>query len=138
MAKERPVKKKFDVDEVIQQQVIGLDAAIEAIDRRLAPFQNLINKRNQLLAARRALLNEGRMTGGTGTRVTLDEVYHFFQEDPGATTSQAAEKFGVALSTISSHIYRNKERFIKKGNGYYARDPEAGIDTADDIEEDDE
>jgi hypothetical protein len=128
-------RPKFSIEDLMEQQVQNIDEAIEAIDRRLAPYKAIIMERERLVRARRALVTTGGVTGNAGTRVTVEEVYNWFKEHPGATTSEAAEHFGVALSTISSHTYRNKDRFIKKNGNVWARDPEAGIDTAEDVEE---
>jgi len=128
-------KKKFDPEEYMSTAVLELDEKIEAIDRRLAPYQDLINTKNKLMAARRALLGKNSATGGTGTRITLEEVVDYLDKNPGTTASLIAEEFGVQLSTITSHVYRNPGRFVKKDGRLWKRDPEAGVNGPDDVEE---
>lgn len=133
-------KARFNPQDVIDEQVEQLDEQIEKIERRMKPYEKLAATKQQLLQARRALLGQGpRLTGGTGgSRLTLDEIIGWLKENPGSAPAQLAEHFGVSQSTISSHIYRNKGRFLTKGGRYWARDPKAGLNTDEDIEDDDE
>lgn len=124
-------------EEVVEQQVAAVDEALEGVQKRLKKYEKLIDAKNKLLAARRALLGGNRTTGEGGTRMTLDDVLGYLKEHPGSVPSAVAERFGVPQTTVSSHLYRNKDRFIKKDGRYWARDPEAGLNDADDIEEDD-
>jgi hypothetical protein len=132
-------KVKFDPQELLDDRVAEIDEALEEVERRMRPYAKLNETKQQLLAARRALLGHGpRTTGGTSQRLHLDDIVGFLKENPGSTPAAIAERFGVTQPTVSSHIYRNKSRFIKKGDGYYVRDPKAGMNTEDDIEDDDE
>lgn len=126
-------------EEAVETSLNEVDVQLEAIEKRLAKYQVLIEAKTKLLSARRALLGHGpRTTGGTTTRLTVDDVKQYLKEHPGSVPTQIAQRFGVSQSTVSSHIYRNKDSFIQKDGRYWARDPEAGLDTAEDIEEDDE
>lgn len=130
-------KTKFDPQDIIDTQVEQIDEAIEKIERRMAPYEALNEKKQQLLSARRALLGHGpKLTGGTTTRVTLDDVTQYLKDHPGSLPSDIAQRFGVTAPTISSHLYRNKNKFINKDGKYYVRDPKNGLDTTDDIEDD--
>lgn len=132
---------KFDPQALLDEQVAQIDEALEEIERRMQPYARLNEKKQQFLAARRALLGHGpRTTGGTSQRLHLDDIIDYLKENPGSTPAQIAERFGVTQPTVSSHIYRNKSRFLKKDDKYYVRDPKAGLNTPDDIEgdEDDE
>jgi len=124
-------------EETVQGQVESIDEALEGIEKRLSKYQELIEAKNKLLAARRALLGGNRVTGAGGNRMRLEDILDFLGSNPGASPGQIAERFGVAQTTVSSHLYRNKTRFINKDGRYWVRDPENGLDTADDIEEDD-
>lgn len=140
MTKDKPKKQSMDqiADEILEAQVAELDVALEGIEKRLGKYQRLIDTKTKLLSARRALLGTGsRTTGNAGTRLTVDDVIHFVKENPGCSPGEIAQKFGVAQTTVSSHIYRNKARFLTKDNRYWARDPEAGLDKVEDIEDDD-
>lgn len=129
-------KSRFDPNSLIQEQVTNIDEAIESLEKRMRPYEQLNAKKQQLLSARRALLGGNRTTGAGGTRLTMDDVVGFLKEHPGSSPSNIAERFGVSQTTVSSHIYRNKSRFIKKDGRYWARDPKNGLNTEDDIEED--
>ena len=137
MTKTKKVNLDKIAEDLLNESIAEIDAGLEEIEKRLTRYQKLIDTKTKLLSARRALLGTGsRTTGNAGTRLTGDDLQARLKEKPGSTASQLAEFFGVPLTTVSSHIYRNKDRYIKKGDGYWARDPEAGLDTADDIEED--
>jgi hypothetical protein len=126
-------------EEVIEQGVANIDEAIEEVDKKLKRYAKLQESKVKLLAARRALLGHGpRTTGGTTTRLTVDDVYAYVKENPGCTPQQISERFEVAGSTARSHLSRNPGRFLSKDGRYWARDPEAGLNTVEDIEEDDE
>lgn len=131
-------KKRFDPQELIDEQVEQIDEAIDQIEARMRPYEALALKKQQLLAARRALLGTGSRLTGSNNRLTLDDIIQWVGANPGSPPSQIAEHFGTAQSTISSHLYRNKDRFINKGGRYWVRDPKAGLDTADDIDEEDD
>lgn len=132
--------RKFNPQDLIDEQVAQIDEAIGTIERRMKPYESLAQKKQQLLQARRALLGQGsRLTGGTGgSRLTLDEIKGWLSENPGSSPGVIAEHFGVSQSTVSSHLYRNKTVFINRDGSYWVRDPKSGLDTAADIEEDDE
>jgi hypothetical protein len=131
-------KTKFNPQEIIDKQVGEIDASIELIERRMRPYEELNAKKQQLLAARRALLGGSRLTGTGGTRLQLEDLLEYLKKNPGHSAGQMAMRFSVPQTTVSSHIYRNKDRFISKDGRYWVRDPENDINTADDIEEDDE
>jgi DNA-binding transcriptional ArsR family regulator len=132
-------KTKFNPQSVIDEQVENIDEALETIERRMKPYEALAEKKQQLLSARRALLGHGpRTTGGTSTRLHLEDIIQHLKEHPGSSPGQVAEMFGVSQTTVSSHLYRNKDRFVSKDGRYWNRDPKAGINTADDIEEDED
>jgi DNA-binding transcriptional ArsR family regulator len=113
-------KKAFDAQPLIDAQVDQLNEAIEQIDERMKRYDKLQQQRLQLVAARRALLGTGpRLTGGVGTRVTVDDISQYLIAEGGALPSQVAQNFGVTQGTISSHLYRNKGRFVKNSDGKY-------------------
>jgi len=128
-------KAKFDPQSVIDEQVRQIDEAIETIERRMRPYEELNLKKQQLVAARKALLGGNRLTGGASSRVQLEDILSYLNENPGSTPAHLAQRFSVAQTTVSSHLYRNKDRFINKDGRYWVRDPENGMDTADDIED---
>jgi hypothetical protein len=110
-------KIKFDVEEIVAEQIAQIDEAIETIERRMKPYEKLNVEKQKLLSARRALLGGNRLTGAGGTRLQLEDIIDHLKGNPGAVASQIAERFGVPVGTVSSHIYRNKDRFVKDRNG---------------------
>jgi len=136
MVKDTAEKKRFNPQDIIDAQVNQINGAIAQIERRMKPYEALAAKRTQLIAARRALLGTGsRLTGGSGSRLTLDDLIAFVGENPGASPGQMAEHFGVTQGTVSSHLYRNKDRFVRNNGSYWVRDPEKGINGPEDVED---
>lgn len=132
-------KVRFNPQDLIDEQVAQIDEQIEQIERRMAPYQKLHDAKTQLLSARRALLGHGpRNTGGSTTSVTVDDLAQYVKDNPGLSPGQIAEHFGTKQATISSHFYRNKQRFIAKEGRYWLRDPKNGMNSAEDIEEEDD
>jgi DNA-binding transcriptional ArsR family regulator len=130
---------KFDPQALLDEQVALVDEQLEDLEKRLAPYKKHLEVKQQLLAARRALLGHGpRTTGGTTERLQLADIVDYATNHPGTTPGQMAEHFGVSQSTVSSHLYRNKDRFLNKQGRYWVRDPKAGLNLVEDIEEDDE
>jgi DNA-binding transcriptional ArsR family regulator len=132
---------RFDPQDLIDEQVNLIDEQLEEIERRLSPYKKHLEVKQQLLSARRALLGHGpRTTGGTSDRLHLEDILDYLGSHPGATPGQMAEHFSVTQNTVSSHLYRNKDRFLNKGGQYWVRDPKAGLNVVEDIptEEDDE
>lgn len=139
MVAKKTDRPKFNPQELIDEQVAQINRAIDEIDKRMKPYETLAAKKLQLVAARRALLGTGnRLTGNAGHRVTLDDLISFISENPGASPGQMAEHFGVTQGTISSHLYRNKDRFVRNNGSYWVKDPAAGINTSADVEKEDD
>jgi DNA-binding transcriptional ArsR family regulator len=138
VAKKRKVVR-FDPQDLVDEQVALIDEQLEELERRLAPYKKHLEVKQQLLSARRALLGHGpRTTGGTTTRLTLDDIVAYVKDHPGITPGQMAEHFGVSQNTVSSHLYRNKDRFLNKDGRYWIRDPKAGLNVVEDIEDDED
>lgn len=114
--------EKF-ADEVIDEQVDALDEQIQELERKLQVFIPVNEKLNRLRAARRALLGVGsRTTANAGNKVTQDEVAQAMNdsEDEGVSVSWIAEKIGTTEAVVRGHLNRNKERFLKNGNGLWS------------------
>lgn len=131
-------KSKFNPQDVIEDQVRTIDEKIEALERRMRPYEELNTAKQTLVNARKALLGGNRITGGNSSRLSLEDVLNYVKENKGCSAGQIAQHFSVPQTTVSSHLYRNKARFVSKDGRYWVRDPEDGLDTAEDLEEDDE
>ena len=139
--KKRTVNYERIAEQAIEGRVAEIDEALEEIEERLQKYQPLIDARNKLNAAKRALLGGNALTGAGGTRIRREDVKLFLEQNPGSTLSELVEHFDVAVSTVSSHLYRGRdEYFLEKNKRWYVRDPEDGYNTVDDIpdEEDDD
>lgn len=123
-------------DTIIEEQKETLDEAIEELNKKLAPFDKLKEKRDRLVKARNALSGGNVLTGAGGTRLTWQMIAEFLEANPGSTPEEIAQKFNVKTTNITSALWRQKDKFINKDGRYYVRDPEAGINTADDIDDD--
>jgi hypothetical protein len=80
------------------------------------------------------------MTGGSsGTRISRDDVIHAMTMGEPHTPADLATALSTTEAVIRGHLSRGKdEAFIKKDGNWYLRDPEKGINTAEDIEEDED
>lgn len=128
--------------DMIEELIEELDEKIEAINSHkvVRAAEALIQKRDRMMAARRALLGAGnKMTGGAGgSRVTQAEVVAWFERNEGAHTVETiAGDMSHSPEVVRGHLNRGKgERFIKlDDNRWILRDPKNGINTADDWED---
>lgn len=134
--KEKKKTASAFADSIVEEQVDSIDEALERINGRLKPYEKLIEKRNALMAARRALLGGNRSTGAGGTRLQQEDVVRFLLENPGSTPTQVAEHFSVPYSTVAGHLYRGKnERFLGRNRQWWVRDPENGLNSVEDIDD---
>lgn len=113
----------------------SLDEAIAEIDRRLAPYMKLMDEKNKLVKSRNALSGGSTLTGAGGTRLTWQMIAEYVEENPGKTPEEIATHFGTKTTNVTSALYRQKESFINKNGRYWRRDPEAGLNSAEDIED---
>jgi len=124
-------------DTIIQERVDQIDDDITELEKLVRPYVKITERIARLRSARRALLGGTRTTGSGGTKVRQEDIFEHLEKNPGSTPEQIAEALGTRGPTISSHLYRRKgERFITKDGKWWNRDPKAGLDTPDDIEED--
>jgi predicted DNA-binding protein YlxM (UPF0122 family) len=140
MAKRTVLDKILEeADEAIQEQVEQLDAAIEKINERLAPYEKLNAKKEQFQRARNALLGGSRLTGGGTTRMSQEMVRDYLRENPGETIEEVAEGMNANRDAIRGHLYRgNNERFLTKDKHWWVRDPKNGINDVDDLPDPDD
>lgn len=128
------------VDEFVEKLLEDIDEQITRIDnsKAMKAAAKLIDQKNKLMATRRALLGGNKMTGGSSPRITQSDVVKWFEDNSdydGATPKDLAENLHTTEAVIRGHLSRGKdERFLKKNDRWYLRDPEAGINSADDIE----
>lgn len=117
------------VEQVMEGQV-GINEAIEALDRKLEVYDRVKVHRDRLLSARRALLGVGnKMTGGGGSRITGDEVARWLATNGPATYQEMSQALSTSDAVIRGHMSRNKDRFEKNGDGkWHVVDPEAVTD----------
>jgi len=135
--KKSRVRQKIDqADKIIEEQVEVIDEQLERVQRMLRPYEQLKDRENRLRAARRALLGGSKSTGEGSGKLRQEDIVEYLKNHPGQTPGQLAEHFGVTQTTVSSHLYRGKgERFLAKEGRYYLRDPKAGINTVEDLDE---
>jgi hypothetical protein len=131
-------------DELVQDQLANIDEALEDLNKKLEVFDRIRVKRDQLMSARRALLGVGnRQTGSGGTKITQDEVAQAMNGNgDGMTTQEIVSACpGSTDAIIRGHLSRGKgERFLKRESDgkWFLRDPENGINEADDLPEEDD
>jgi hypothetical protein len=100
----------------------AIDSELRKVEVKLKKAEPLIRRRDQLNAARRALLAERGVTSGAGssrTKLSMEEVISALRACGGAgTVAEIAEHIpGVDPTAIRSHLNRHKdERYAKKGD----------------------
>lgn len=128
-------------EDPLDQLLAEIEEKIEEINNHkiMRAAEKLIDRRTKLIAARRALLGGNALTGGSsGTRITRDDVIRSMDATGPNSVAALAQKLSTSEAVIRGHLSRGKdEAFIKKGSDWYLRDPERGINTEHDIEEDD-
>lgn len=116
-----------DNNDLIQGALDNIDKRIARIAKMLHPFEDLIEQRNKLQAARRALLNDRATTSGGGRGITQAEVVNAIGDDV-LTVHEIAQKLGTTEAVVRGHLNRGKERFeVNVDNGikkWQLRDPE--------------
>jgi hypothetical protein len=96
--------------------VAQIDEQLEQVNRELRSYEELLAERDRLVSARRALLGEET------PRITQDDVADYLREHPGSRAKQIADHFGVALTSVSAHLYRGKTtRFVSRPDGWHLR-----------------
>ncbi len=98
--------------------VAEIDRKIAVLDGELARYQNLLDERERLQAARAALLGEPHTPG----QITQNDVAAYLAEHPGSRAGEIAKALGVPLARVSSHLYRGKHtRFVNHPDGWHLR-----------------
>lgn len=129
------------VENVLEGEV-GLNDAIDQMDKKLEVYDEVKKQRDRLTAARRSLMGVGsRTTSSGGSRVTQDEVAKAMSSQDGVTVADlVAVISGATDGQIRGHLNRGKGvRFLKRADGaWFLRDPENGINDEGDLPDDDD
>jgi DNA-directed RNA polymerase specialized sigma24 family protein len=135
--RKKTVRKKLaEADNIIEEQIEVINEQLEKVQRMMRPYEQLKDRENRLRAARRALLGGSSVTREGNSQIRKEDIVEILKETPGMAPGQIAQHLGVPQTTVSSHLYRGKDaRFLSKDGRWYLRDPKAGINTSDDIEE---
>lgn len=137
--KKRTVNYERIADNAKEAALMAIDEQLESINEKMRKYEPLIEAKKSLEASKRSLLGGARLTSGNnGMRLRQEDVVLYLKEHPGQRVQDLVEHFGTPYTTINSHLLRGKdERFLQTpSKRWYVRDPEEGIDTVDDIEED--
>lgn len=130
-----------EVEESKQELLESIEEKIELVEERMKPYEALNQKKQELVAARRALLGGSRLTGaGSGARIRQEDVVDWLRKNEGGHGSQEiADGINGSEPSVRAHLNRGKdERFLKKDSKWYLRDPKNGINTVEDIDAEDE
>lgn len=131
-------------EEVIAEQVESLDERIEELNKRLEVYDRVKLERDKLMMARRALLGVGsKTTNSGGSRIQQAEVVRALEASNGSGMHVAdivAAIPGSNDAQIRGHLNRgNGERFLKRGdNKWFLRDPEVGVNSVEDLPDEQE
>jgi DNA-binding CsgD family transcriptional regulator len=117
-----------------QGQLDAIDQRLKIVGSRLNDLQPLIELRDRLQSARRALLNERAVASGGGRGLSQAEVVSALASLGRASVYELAQKLGANEAAVRGHLNRGKgERFDKLADNHWmVREPE------NDPEEDDE
>jgi hypothetical protein len=115
--------------------VESINKRLRAIDKKLEPFQGLIEQKRRLEGSRRVLLAERAATAnGGGKGLSQEEVVQWMTQNRGTvhTVYQIAQGLSTTESVVRGHLNRGKdERFEKDNNQWELRDPENDDDDED-------
>ncbi len=125
--------------EYLDGVLTGIDKRLKLIDKKLEPFNKLIQTKQKLEGARRAILAERSVTQGGGKGLTQAEVVNAMQGEGPMSVYEIAQKLSANEATVRGHLNRGKDERFQKGvdNKWELRDPESE-DEGDDEDEDDE
>jgi DNA-binding NarL/FixJ family response regulator len=103
-------------DKTMKGVLDGIDEELERINQHLAKYDALIQARDRLTAARRALLATRAPTAnGGGKGLSQEEVVAAVRELRGGTVYEVAQKLSANESAVRAHLNRGKdERFELK------------------------
>jgi Fic family protein len=98
-----------------------LDQKIQRIEKKLEPFQELIDQKQRLQRTRATLLQERGGTGrsGNGATLTTEQVEKVFadQEEKYLAVADIAKATGFPDSTVRSHLHRKRDqKYHQKGD----------------------
>jgi len=121
----------------------ALDGEIEALSKKLAKVQPLVDELTRLRKARAVMLDERSTTGnprgggkGGGQGAQMETIITYLREHGEGTTTELAEYVGTTVPTIRAHLNRFRdERYRQNGNGTWAL---IGAETEEDDEDEDE
>jgi hypothetical protein len=103
-----------------------LDERLATLDVELATFQQLLEERARLVAARAALTGEPPQSAASDAgprRLSREEIADFLRAHPGSKAGTIAQALGVPLTNVSQHLYRGKRGpFEARGDGWHLRD----------------
>jgi hypothetical protein len=102
--------------------IAGIDRRIAELDQSLESVPEWMAERRSLLAARKELTGEPTPSRPPGVlrRITQDEVAAYLAEHPGSKAAPMAKDLGVALTTISQHLHRGRDkRFERRKDGWH-------------------
>jgi hypothetical protein len=104
--------KQF-ADGTLKNVLDGMDEELEKINAKLAKYDDLIDARNRITAARRAILAQRATTANGGGRgLSQEEVVNALRDAGSSTVHELANKLSANESAVRAHLNRGKdERF---------------------------
>jgi hypothetical protein len=105
------------------RRLIGeIETRLDAVERALAGYEELVQERDRLRRARAALLGEPARAVGAPKRISQEDVAAFLARAPGSKPGEIAAALGANQPTISSHLYRGKSGpFVSRKGRWYLR-----------------
>jgi hypothetical protein len=94
----------------------GITRELEDVEKKLAPYDELVERRDRLSRALAAL------DGGTGTkkRVRWEQVAEYVAAHPGTMPAEIAAALEVPAANAHAHLSRNEGTvFERRGDGWH-------------------
>jgi len=100
--------------------VQGIDSELE----RLAKLeQALVSERALLLAARAALMSDGRVKPRSRHRLSHSEIAAYLKEHPGSSAAEIAQALQATATAVTSLLHRaNRSRYDSRADGWHVRE----------------
>lgn len=110
---------KRDADRSVDAARQAITDQLEQIDKQLTPYDALVETRERLTAALRALDRDKTPR----KRVKAQEVAAYIAEHPGAKPAEIAAALEVPSQNVQAHLARNEHTmFERRGGGWHVID----------------
>jgi hypothetical protein len=106
----------------VRAAISGIDRELEKVSEELAGYEELLERRRRLLAARSALTGTGAHSGSERRRFSQDEIAAYLADHPESWPAEIAAALGAPVTNVSAHLSRGRDtRFARGERGWRLR-----------------